>query len=128
MTWNLFLDDERNLEDVTWAPWKVREKYRNEDWVIVRNYGDAMTEVFNRGFPLFVSFDHDIGHDKYTGHSFAKQLVENDIISGNKESRSAYKFAPDFEFYVHSQNHIGKANIEGLLNNYLKVKKCQLIT
>ena len=29
MSWNMFLDDERELTDVTWAPWHVREKYRN---------------------------------------------------------------------------------------------------
>lgn len=122
MTWNLFIDDERELKDVTWAPWQVREKYRNEDWVIVRSYGDAMIEILNRGFPKFVSFDHDLA-DKYTGYDLAKQLVENDIISGTKESRQGYTFSPDFDFYVHSQNPIGKANIEGLLNNYMKAKK-----
>jgi hypothetical protein len=122
MTWNLFLDDERNLEDVTWAPWQVREKYRNEEWVVARSYADAMVEILNRGFPKFVSFDHDLGHEKYTGYELAKQLVENDIISGDKESRREYKFCVNFDFYVHSQNPIGKANIEGLLNNYLRIK------
>lgn len=123
MTWNLFIDDERNLEDVTWAPWQVREKYRNEEWVIARSYGDAMIEILNRGFPKFVSFDHDLGDEtKYTGYDVAKQLVENDIISGDKKSRRGYVFPPDFSFYVHSQNPVGKANIEAYLNNYLKHK------
>ena len=81
-----------------------------------------MIEILNRGFPKFVSFDHDLDHDKYTGYELAKQLVENDIISGDKESRREYKFSDDFDYYVHSQNPIGKANIEGLLNNYLKHK------
>jgi hypothetical protein len=123
MTWNLFIDDERNLEDVTWAPWQVREKYRNEEWVVARSYGDAMIEILNRGFPKFVSFDHDLGDEiKYTGYDLAKQLVENDIISGDKESRREYKFCVGFDFYVHSQNPVGKANIEAYLNNYLKHK------
>ena len=124
MTWNLFLDDERNLEDITWAPWQVREKYLNEDWVVVRSYGDAMIEVLNRGYPKFISFDHDLADEaKYTGHDLAKQLVENDIISGDLESRKRYKFAENFDFYVHSQNPIGKQNIEGFLNNYLKQRE-----
>lgn len=122
MGWNLFLDDERELADVTWVPWQIREKYRNEEWVVCRSYGDAMIEILNRGFPNFVSFDHDLGHEKYTGYELAKQLVENDIISGSKESRREYKFADDFDYYVHSQNPIGKANIEGLINGYLKAK------
>ena len=50
MSWNLFLDDERELSDVTWAPWQIREKYRNETWVVCRSYGDAMIEILNRGF------------------------------------------------------------------------------
>ena len=111
MTWNLFLDDER------FPPNDGRE------WVIARTYDDAMCEVLNRGFPSYISFDHDLGHNTYTGYDFVKQLVENDIISGNKESRAAYKFASDFSYYVHSQNPIGKANIEGLLDGYLKHKE-----
>ncbi len=122
MAWNLFLDDERNFEDVTWAPWQVREKYRNEEWVVARSYADAMVEILNRGFPKFISFDHDLGHEKYTGYELAKQLVENDIISGDKESRKEYVFSADFDYYVHSQNPIGKANIEGLIDGYLKAK------
>lgn len=123
MTWNLFLDDERNLEDVTWAPWQVRYMYRNEEWVVARSYGDAMIEILNRGFPKFISFDHDLGDEtKYTGYDLAKQLVENDIISGDKESRQAYKFCIDFDFFVHSKNPIGKQNIESYLNNYLQHK------
>ena len=108
MTWNLFIDDERFPPD------------DGRDWVIARTYHEALLEVFNRGFPSYISFDHDLGENQKTGHDIAKVLVENDMISGNIESRKAYKFSPDFAFYVHSQNPIGKANIEGLLNNYLK--------
>lgn len=130
MTWNLFIDDERNLEDVTWAPWQVREKYRNEEWVVARSYGDAMIEILNRGFPKFVSFDHDLGDEtKYTGYDLAKRLVENDIISTDpqtrvefRSSRERYKFPEGFDFFVHSKNPIGKKNIETYLNNYMKHK------
>jgi hypothetical protein len=113
MTWNLFIDDERFPPD------------DGREWVIARTYGEALLEVFNRGFPSYISFDHDLGENQKTGHDIAKQLVDNDMISGDRESRAAYKFAPDFGFYVHSQNPIGKANIEGLLNNYLNFKNTQ---
>lgn len=122
MTWNLFIDDERNLEDVTWAPWQVQEKYRNEEWVIVRNYGDAIVEVFNRGFPSYISFDHDLGDNSKTGYDIAKQLVENDMISGERESRKSYKFSADFDFYVHSKNPVGAENIRNYLSNYFYFK------
>lgn len=120
MTWNLFIDDERTLADVTWAPWQVQEKYRNEEWVIARSYADALVEVLNRGFPKFISFDHDLGHEKYTGYEVAKRLVENAITPNDEKFRQDFCFPDNFDFYVHSKNPIGKANIEGLLNNYLK--------
>lgn len=113
MTWNLFIDDERFPPD------------DGREWVIARTYGEALFEVLGRGFPSYISFDHDLGENKKTGHDIAKQLVENDIISGDRESREAYRFPDNFAFYVHSQNPIGKANIEGLLNNYLTHKSTQ---
>ena len=120
MGWNLFLDDEREMNDVTWAPWQIREKYRNEGWVIARSYGEALVNLAQRGFPTFVSFDHDLGDDN-TGYDLAKALVEADIKFRDKGVYE-YKFPPNFDFYVHSQNPVGKANIEAYLNNYLKHK------
>lgn len=122
MTWNLFIDDERNLEDVTWAPWEVREKYRNEEWVIVRNGIEATCAIAERkSYPSYISFDHDLGDedDGETGYDYAKRLVNMDM---DKDFPN-YKFPEGFAFYVHSKNPIGKANIEGLLNNYLRFRK-----
>ena len=48
-----------------------------------------------------------------TGFDFAKWLVEMDMDN-------IYKFPENFSFHVHSANPVGKANIEGYLNNYLK--------
>ena len=116
-SWNLFIDDERNLEDVTWAPWQIREKYRNEEWVTCRNYAQACAVILKEGcFPVFVSFDHDLGSSPMTGYDVAQFMVETDM-----DNRKLI-FPPDFDFYVHSKNPIGKANIEGLLNSYLKHK------
>lgn len=117
MAWNLFIDDERNLEDVTWAPWQVREKYRNEKWVICRSRRDVIHAIMTRGMPSFISFDHDLGEgEDNNGHAIARSIVDWDM---NDEK---YTLPSDFDFYVHSQNPIGKANIEGLLSNYLKVR------
>lgn len=114
MTWNLFIDDERSLEDVTWAPWQVREKYRNEEWVIARGAYQVYQEISKRDeFPSFISFDHDLGEYSDTGYDIVKELINRDIGRW-------VKIPKDFDFYVHSQNPIGKANIEGLLNNYLE--------
>jgi len=121
MSWNLFIDDERNLEDVTWAPWQVREKYRNEEWVICRNIVEVAKAVLSHNcLPSFISFDHDLGEFTANGYEIMRYMVEDAM---NNPDIPAMQFPQDFDFYVHSQNPIGKANIEGLLNNYLKHKE-----
>lgn len=119
MTYNLFIDDERELTDVTWAPSHVREKYRNEEWVIARNGQEAIDAFLEKGMPSFISFDHDLGEGTGSGHDIVKALVHID----SETPVAMYRFPKDFDFYVHSQNPIGKANIEGLLNGYLKVRE-----
>ena len=117
MTWNLFIDDERNPEDVTWAPWYVKAMYLTEQWVICRNRSDVILTVMTRGMPSYISFDHDLGRDEPTGHAIAQLIVDWDMNDKH------YPLPADFAFFVHSQNPVGKANIEGLLNNYLEFKK-----
>jgi hypothetical protein len=121
MTWNLFLDDERMPADVTWAPWQVQEMYRNEEWVVVRSVSSASRMIISRcSMPKFISFDHDLGVNQLTGNVLAKRLI-NDALDFPDEPHM--QFPADFAFYVHSKNLIGKANIEGLLNNYLEFRK-----
>lgn len=98
MHYNLFLDDERN-------PGKDFPPGLS---YVVRSYDEAIDYVNNYGLPAFISFDHDLGEEE-TGYDFAKWLVDYCIILDIK---------PTFNFYVHSQNPIGKTNIEELLNNF----------
>lgn len=116
MTWNLFVDDERNVEDVSWAPWQVLEKYRNEEWIVCRTLDEVHYTILDKGIPSYISFDHDLGEDEHTGFDIAKMLVDMDLDQPGE-------MAKDFDFYVHSMNPIGKANIEGLLNGYMKSKQ-----
>jgi len=123
MTWNLFIDDERNVEDVTWAPSCMQEKYRNEDWKIARSHYDVCNLLWEHGMPNFVSFDHDLGDNQKTGFDITKYIVELDMDSAEPDKfGKTYEFATTFDFYVHSKNPIGKANIEGLLYGYLRAK------
>jgi hypothetical protein len=117
MTWNLFLDDERNLDDVQWASWSVKEKYRNEEWKIARNHQGVIDLIEKYGFPSFVSFDHDLGDfiPNGDGYQVAKYLCELDM-------NTEYKMPENFDFYVHSKNPIGKQNIIEYLENYLRFK------
>ena len=100
----LYLDDVRDLPD--------------ESFLLARSYEEAVLFVKENGIPPFISFDHDLGVDENekllpTGFDFAKWLVEMDMDN-------IYKFPENFSFNVHSANPVGKANIEGYLNNYLK--------
>jgi hypothetical protein len=102
-----FIDDERDPP-----------KDGNQ-WVVVRSYDEFFKhmkgEIF---FPQFISFDHDLGEPKeLDGFAIAKQMVLRDMDC-------RIRFPGKFDFLVHSENPIGKENIEGLLNSYLKVKKC----
>ena len=101
MTYKLFLDDERN------PPGDPM------DWVVVRSYNEAVATIYNLGVPYFISFDHDLADDR-TGYDFAKWLVEQDMDFFKGD------YIPNnFEFYVHSQNPVGRDNIQFYLDGYL---------
>lgn len=109
MTWNLFIDDERNPGDVTWGS---PELYWQFPWTIARNMRQVQSLVHEWQFPAFISFDHDLGDNEPTGKDIANWLIEYNLDHGTMPD--------DFAFYVHSRNPVGKANIEGLLNSYLE--------
>ena len=98
MTYTLFLDDERFPVD--------------DNSVIARSFEDACFYVESFGTPFHVDFDHDLG-GVFTGMDFARWLVERDLKGEGFITTYA----------VHSQNPVGKANIEGFMNSYLKYKE-----
>lgn len=104
MMWNLFIDDERD------PPKDGRE------WVVCRSKMQVIAAVYDKGMPSYISFDHDLGEDEETGYDIAKWIV-------NQELAGSLNIPDDFDFYVHSQNPVGKANIEGYLDGYLKAKE-----
>lgn len=113
MTWNLFIDDERNPTDVTWGN---EAFYQQHPWTVARTMAQVQTLVQEWGFPDFISFDHDLSNNEPTGHDIAKWLVEMDM-------EGTYRIPDNFNFYVHSKNPRGRENIEGLLNNYLEKRE-----
>lgn len=100
----LFLDDERYPLDVTWI------KLPLYNWEIVRNYEQFVDIIEKRGLPKAVTLDHDIGTNSKTGYDAAKWLTE--YCKNNKLS------LPDY--YLHSMNPIGRANINSLFESYKK--------
>ena len=105
--YNLFLDDlrEPNLEN-----------YLNVDnFIIARSYQEAIQIINEKGAPIFISFDHDLGLAE-SGLDLAKFLIEKDLDNNGNFLNN------NFSYFVHSANPEGKKNIEKLLNNYLKFK------
>jgi hypothetical protein len=99
MSWRLFIDDER---------FPIRE----DEWFIARDYNEACELVRKHGLPAYISFDHDLG-DGPTGAAFADWLIGCML---NK----MLKFPKSFDYYVHSQNPIGAANIRGKMDAAIK--------
>jgi len=69
---------------------------------------EGFTEfITQNGLPDFISFDHDLGEGK-TGYDCAKWLVEYCL-----DNQLLFS-----DFSVHSQNPVGKENIEKLFENF----------
>ena len=84
---------------------------RTEGWDIVRSYTAFVDWVRLNGIPTEVSFDHDLGEEtEKTGYDAAKWLG-NLCIDTN---------TPFPEYNIHSANPVGKANIEGYIENVIK--------
>jgi len=111
MTYPLFIDDERFPPD------------DNQAWEIARSFDEVAEVLARRGPPNFVSFDHDLGDHTPTGADIAKAMVEGDICAKSGETPRGdhldFRFVEGFSFYVHSQNPVGKRNIQGYLDGYL---------
>ena len=88
------------LDDLRPTPEGFERAYDFEEFV---NY------ISQNGLPDFISFDHDLGEGK-TGLDCAKFLVEYCL------DNQIHKI----NFQVHSQNPVGKENIEFLLKNFNK--------
>lgn len=112
MTWNLFIDDERNPTDVKWGTWEAQAMYRDEDWIIARNCDEVLELVISIGFPHMISFDHDLGDGEKTGYMIAQKLCDM-VLDG-------IKMPKDFQFLVHSKNPPGAENIRNYMENFLK--------
>ena len=110
------------------TPVEARPLYRNEEWIIVRNYDEFVDWILKNGLPDVISFDHDLCDEHYafagnynifremTGYHAAKWLCEFCL----------HEHLPLPTCYVHSMNTVGKQNIECYLNNYKKHEEANL--
>ena len=120
--YNLFLDDVRLPNHVTWV-----DLPPNQHYSVVRNYQEFVDLITLRGIPKFVTYDHDLSDDHYghglrgdnipydryaekTGYDCAKWLVNECMIKGVKHP----------PYIVHSMNPVGKQNIISYVESYNK--------
>lgn len=114
MTWNLFIDDERSPHEVFWADSGTLARYHEQEWEVARSLPQVAAAIKRNGkMPSFISFDHDLGQFCKTGYEIAKWLCDLDM-------QQWYRFPKGFDFFVHSQNPVGKKNIEAYLINYFR--------
>lgn len=107
MSWSLFIDDERFPGN----------GFPDDNVYIARNMFAVRELIRTLGsMPSFISFDHDLGENQPTGYDIAKYLVDVDI-------QGIYKFPDGFDYHVHSQNPVGKRNIEQYLNRYFEIRE-----
>ena len=144
MRYHLFLDDERNVSDVTWVSLP-----RNVNWVVVRNYDEFVKTITSFGLPEYVTFDHDLADEHYkhmltdnTLHNAENKFKiwmpggeENDGLTlefdygkektGYDCAKWLVEFCMDREltfppYEVHSMNPVGKQRIIGYVEGYKK--------
>lgn len=109
----IFLDDERNPEDVTWMDYS-----EVDDFIVVRNSAQ-FKDVTHRHLhkKLLISLDHDIQDfnkdTEVTGYDCLKWLVNVCYLNKIDIDNVTVKF--------HTQNPVGKKNMETYWNNFKKV-------
>ena len=106
---SLFLDDERNVSDVTWL------SLPETDWYVARTFLWFKLHI-QGGMPEYISFDHDLQDfdmdtdEERTGMTCLKWLIE-------------YCMDRDMMIpvcFFHTQNPVGKKNMEEYYKNAVK--------
>ena len=86
----------------------------NNNYLLVTSYDDFVKCIEKNGLPKYISFDHDLGFEteseEKTGYNCALWLVN--YCMDNKLTLPKYD--------VHSQNPVGKDNINALFKNFLR--------
>ena len=107
---NIFLDDERYPEDVTWM------QLPNVEWCIVRTALDFKDLVLEYGIKNigYISFDHDI--NDWSGPEDRREVTGYDLLRWMCDLVTTYEIP---KCIFHTQNPIGRNNMESYYNNYL---------
>lgn len=130
MSYNLFLDDDpsRIPGRLHWITLPLVE------WTIVRSYKAFVDIIEKRGIPKRVSFDHDLCDEHYKEYFRVKNTNFTENIDYSKfAEKTGYdcaKFLANYcvdrnipipEYYIHTMNGPGAANIFSILESARKV-------
>ena len=75
--YNLFLDDVREPDKVTWVNLPPVE------WTIVRNYNQFVSTIERFGLPNFISFDHDLAEEHYHPAMYSENVSDYNKLYTN---------------------------------------------
>lgn len=121
----IFLDDARWPLDVTWVDYK-----EHIEWTTVcdsKTFAIALQEFVDSGEDFAVSFDHDLQeyHEGFngewveiTGYDILKAMLSTLLEVANEGSNGVEAYIPDI--YFHTQNSVGRKNMETYLANFMK--------
>lgn len=122
----LFLDDIRNPKDCCngLVPSNLNKLYWDNDWSIVRSYNTFVAWIVKNGLPDFISFDHDLADIHYS-MDFSNPNFNGNEMTGYDCAKWLVDYCLDQKlqlphFVIHSQNPVGKQNIQGYLLNASK--------
>lgn len=106
----LWLDDMRDPNN--YKDFYINQYVRDCDEIVwVKNYREFCNYLNSNKFPAYVFFDHDLG-EELTGYDCCKYMV-GFLMDNNIDPN-------DYHFIVQSANPVGRENIYGLVNNYIK--------
>ena len=108
---NIFLDDLRTPD----MSHNQSKGLGDLDWIVVRDY-DSFVELIKKDFDNInlISFDHDLA-DFFNGEERTGKTATDFLINYCLDNDK--KFPKNW--YVHSDNTSGRANIIGAIVNYL---------
>lgn len=115
-TVGIFLDDERNPEDVKWVEYPA-----GIEWYVVRRMNDFLFCIYNMGGAAYVvSFDHDLqdynlNGKENTGYDCLKSLVGFCMDTNT----------PLPQCFFHTMNPVGKKNMESYYQNAVAFMESQ---
>jgi hypothetical protein len=110
----VFLDDDRNFEDVTWVDYP-------EFFAVftVRNYDDFVKLISSHKkiIDCYFSFDHDIAcTGVFEVEVFGEKFNVEREATGLDCAKLIVGLVDKSKVFVHSKNPVGKLNIERLFN------------